>query len=180
MAGDNWRTWNRLLKIQILFCFSSIPYTSFTTAREHKSVRNRTYLVCLSLMRPYAISDFLKKGSLLPCQFHKRIFWDWYINGVAWRSDRTIIHTINQKWIRSVIGCTTGSDMLKIAGMSGPSVILHPYPKDLFRILFRIYIEVGIFINLHSKFSFDLSKFDSKQQVKLSQNQISRGPWLSR
>ena len=136
VAGDNWRPWNGLLKIQILFCFTSIPYTSFTTAREHKSVRNRTYLVCPSLTRSYAISDFLKKGSLLPCQFNKKIFWEWYINGVTWRSDRTIIHTINQKWIRTVIGCTTGSDMLKIARLSYPSVVLHPYPKDLFRILF--------------------------------------------
>jgi len=95
----------------------------------------RILSVCLSRTRSYAILDFLKKGSLLPCQFNRKIFWVWYINGVTCRSDRTIIHTINQKWIGSVMGCTTRFDMLKIAGLSYPSVILHPYTKDLFRIL---------------------------------------------
>jgi hypothetical protein len=116
----------------------------------------RILSVCLSLTRSYAISGFLKKGSLLPCHFNKKIFWEWYINGVTWCSDRTIIHTINQKWIWSVMGCTTGFDMLKIAGLSYPSVTLHPCPKCPFRILFWIYTEEGIFIHLHLKKSFSI------------------------
>ena len=123
---------------------------------------------------------FLKKGSLLPCQFNKKILWEWYINGVTWRSDRTIIRTINQKLIRSLIGCKTGSDMLKIAGLSYPSVILHPYPKDLFRILVGFTLKKAFLFIYAQKISFDLNQCHSQKQVKLSQNQIWRDPWLSR